>query len=74
MRIFREQRLLALPSKGISIGGASLGRSSKMGRQREALASVYVHLGVMVVFVGLIPPLSHSLTALLSSAGAFAPA
>jgi len=53
MRIFREQRLLALPSKGISIGGASLRRSSKMGRQREALASVYVHLGVMVVFVGL---------------------
>jgi len=31
MRTLREHRLLALPSKGISIGGAPARRSSKIG-------------------------------------------
>mgnify|MGYP005631934161 CR=1 FL=1 len=74
MRTLREHRLLPLPSKGISIGGASLRRSSKRGRQREALASVYVHRGVMVVVVGLMPQFSHGLAALLSESRFFASA
>ena len=74
IRIFREQRLLALPSRGTSREGAPSRRSSKRGRQREALASVYVHLGVMVVVVGLMPQFSHGLPALLSEPRFFASA
>ena len=45
MRMRREQRLLPLPSRGTSRAGVPPKRSSKTCRQREALASVYVHLG-----------------------------
>ena len=58
MRMRREQRLLPLPSRGTSRAGVPPMRSSKTCRQRVALASVYVHLGVIVDLGCFAPKLS----------------